>query len=153
MLFFLILDQATGYGDNPLILLWIVSEFAFQFILVFDLVSLGASKYFFEKSWFLVLKSLVWIKSKVEINSLEPIIFNLLYKISKKEDVIHFSAVVTFIRGAAILLGGILAGLIVESNYINQLGENFNLTPIHISMMISIFLRFLSIPILKKINI
>ena len=79
--------------------------------------------------------------------------FNLLYKISKKEDVIHFSAVVTFIRGSAILLGGILAGLIVESNYINQLGENFNLTPIHISMMISIFLRFLSIPILKKINI
>ena len=78
--------------------------------------------------------------------------FNLLYKISKKEDIIHFSAVGTFIRGAAILLGGVLAGLIVESNYINKIAENFNLVPIHISMMISVFLRFLSIPILKKIN-
>tara|TARA_B100000700_G_C14707659_1_gene697560 strand:- start:307 stop:768 length:462 start_codon:yes stop_codon:yes gene_type:complete len=78
--------------------------------------------------------------------------FNLLYKISKKEDVIHFSALGTFIRGAAILLGGILAGLIVESNYINKIAENFNLIPIHISMMISVLLRFLSIPILKKIK-
>ena len=78
--------------------------------------------------------------------------FNLLYKISKKEDVIHFSALGTFIRGAAILLGGILAGLIVESSYINKIAENFNLIPIHISMMISVLLRFLSIPILKKIK-
>jgi len=78
--------------------------------------------------------------------------FNLLYKISKKEDVIHFSALGTFIRGAAILLGGILAGLIVESSYINKIAENFNLIPIHISMMISVLLRFLSIPILKKLN-
>jgi len=79
--------------------------------------------------------------------------FNLLYKISKKEDLIHFSALGTFIRGAAILLGGILAGVIVESNYINEIAENFSLIPIHISMIISVFLRFLSIPILKKINI
>ena len=79
--------------------------------------------------------------------------FNLLYKISKKEDVIHFSALGTFIRGLAILLGGVLAGLIVESNYINEVAKNFNLIPIHISMIISVFLRFLSIPILKKINL
>ena len=78
--------------------------------------------------------------------------FNLLYKISKKEDVIHFSALGTFIRGVAILLGGILAGLLVESKFIFEFAENFNLIPIHISMMISVLLRFLSIPILKKIK-
>ena len=78
--------------------------------------------------------------------------FNLLYKISKKEDVIHFSALGTFIRGVAILLGGILAGLLVESKFIFEFAENFNLIPIHISMMISVLLRFLSIPILKKLN-
>lgn len=78
--------------------------------------------------------------------------FNLLYKISKKEDVIHFSALGTFIKGAAILLGGILAGLIVESNFIKQIAQNFNLIPIHISMLISVLLRFISIPILNKIN-
>ena len=78
--------------------------------------------------------------------------FNLLYKISKKEDVIHFSALGTFIRGLAILLGGILAGLLVESKFIFEFAENFNLIPIHISMMISVLLRFLSIPILKKIK-
>ena len=78
--------------------------------------------------------------------------FNLLYKISKKEDVIHFSALGTFIKGAAILMGGILAGLIVESSFIKQIAQNFNLIPIHISMLVSVLLRFLSIPILNKIN-
>ena len=78
--------------------------------------------------------------------------FNLLYKISKKEDVIHFSALGTFIKGAAILMGGILAGLIVESSFIKQIAQNFSLIPIHISMLVSVLLRFLSIPILNKIN-
>ena len=78
--------------------------------------------------------------------------FNMIYKISKKEEVIHFAAVGTFLRGFAILLGGILAGLIVESNYIKNIAINLNLIPIHLSMIISVLLRFLSIPILKKIN-
>ena len=78
--------------------------------------------------------------------------FNMIYKISKKDEVIHFTAVGAFLRGFAILLGGILAGLIVESNYINNIAIYFNLIPIHLSMIISVLLRFLSIPILKKIN-
>ena len=84
--------------------------------------------------------------------------FNLIYKISKKEEVIHFTAVGSFIRGFSILLGGILAGLIVESNYINNITiklnstMDLNLIPIHLSMIISVLLRFLSIPILKKIE-
>ena len=78
--------------------------------------------------------------------------FNMIYKISKKEDVIHFSAVGNFLRGFAILIGGILAGLIVESEYINKIAVSFNLIPIHISMLVSVILRLLSIPLLKKIN-
>ena len=78
--------------------------------------------------------------------------FNMIYKISKKEEVIHFTAVGAFLRGFAILMGGILAGLIVESNYIYSVAKNLNLIPIHLSMIISVLLRFLSIPILKKIN-
>jgi len=49
-------------------------------------------------------------------------------------------------------MGGILAGLIVESSFIKQIAQNFNLIPIHISMLVSVLLRFLSIPILNKIN-
>ena len=70
---------------------------------------------------------------------------------SKKEEVIHFTAVGSFIRGFSILLGGILAGLIVESNYINNITiklnstMDLNLIPIHLSMIISVLLRFLSI--------
>ena len=78
--------------------------------------------------------------------------FNMIYKISKKEEVIHFTAVGAFVRGFAILIGGILAGLIVESNYINNMANHLNLIPIHLSMIISVFLRLLSIPILKKIK-
>ena len=78
--------------------------------------------------------------------------FNLVYKISKKDDVIHFSALNTFIRGFAILLGGILAGLLVESKFIFDLANNYNLIPIHLSMLVSVILRFLSIPILNKIK-
>jgi len=78
--------------------------------------------------------------------------FNMIYKISKKEEVIHFTAVGAFLRGFSILMGGILAGLIVESNYIYSVAKNLNLIPIHLSMIISVLLRFLSIPILKKIN-
>jgi MFS family permease len=78
--------------------------------------------------------------------------FNMIYKISKKEEVIHFTAVGAFLRGFAILMGGILAGLIVESNYVYSVTKNLNLIPIHLSMIISVLLRFLSIPILKKIK-
>ena len=78
--------------------------------------------------------------------------FNLVYKISEKEDVIHFSALNTFIRGFAILMGGILAGLLVESKFVSEFSKNFNLIPIHFSMLVSVFLRFLSIPILNKIK-
>tara|TARA_Y100001970_G_scaffold25188_1_gene30093 strand:+ start:525 stop:1766 length:1242 start_codon:yes stop_codon:yes gene_type:complete len=78
--------------------------------------------------------------------------FNMIYKISDKEDVIHFTAVGNFVRGFAILIGGILAGIIVESSYINDIAINLNLIPIHLSMAVSVILRFLSIPILKKIK-
>jgi len=78
--------------------------------------------------------------------------FNLVYKISKKDDVIHFSALNTFILGFAILLGGILAGLLVESKFVFNFTENFNMIPIHFSMLVSVILRFLSIPILSKIK-
>ena len=78
--------------------------------------------------------------------------FNMIYKISKKEDVIHFSAVGNFVRGFAILIGGILAGTIVESNYIYDIAKKINLIPIHFSMLISVLLRSLSIPILKKLK-
>ena len=53
--------------------------------------------------------------------------FNMIYKISKKEEVIHFTAVGSFIRGFSILLGGILAGLIVESNYMFQNDLHFKI--------------------------
>ena len=78
--------------------------------------------------------------------------FNMIYKISKKEDVIHFSAVGNFVRGFAILIGGVSAGIIVESNYIYDISKNINLIPIHFSMLLSVLLRVLSIPLLKKLS-
>ena len=78
--------------------------------------------------------------------------FNLIYKISDKKDVIYFSSIMNFSRGASILLGGIFAGVLVESKYIEFIASSFHLIPIHFSMVISIILRLFSLPILSKIK-
>ena len=78
--------------------------------------------------------------------------FNLIYKISEQEDVIYFSSLMNFFRGTAILLGGICAGFLVESQYIDTIAASFNLIPIHFSMIVSVFLRLFSLPILSKLK-
>lgn len=78
--------------------------------------------------------------------------FNLIYKISEKEDVIYFSSIINFSRGTAILLGGIFAGLLVESNFAYDIAIFFNIIPIHFSMILSVILRLFCIPLIQKIK-
>ena len=108
--------------------------------------------YYLNDNYQIIATCLVSILAGVCFSAYSLSSFNMIYKISKKDEVIHFTAVGSFLRGVAILIGGILAGLIVESNYIDTIAKNLSLIPIHLSMIISVILRFLSIPILKKLN-
>tara|TARA_Y100000996_G_scaffold92084_1_gene64974 strand:- start:1902 stop:3143 length:1242 start_codon:yes stop_codon:yes gene_type:complete len=108
--------------------------------------------YYLNDNYQIIATCLVSILAGVCFSAYSLSSFNMIYKISKKDEVIHFTAVGSFLRGVAILIGGILAGLIVESNYIDTISKNLSLIPIHLSMIISVILRFLSIPILKKLN-
>ena len=108
--------------------------------------------YYLNDNYQIIATCLVSILAGVCFSAYSLSSFNMIYKISKKDEVIHFTAVGSFLRGVAILIGGILAGLIVESNYIDTISKNLSLIPIHLSMIISVLLRFLSIPILKKLN-
>jgi len=108
--------------------------------------------YYLNDNYQIIATCLVSILAGVCFSAYSLSSFNMIYKISKKDEVIHFTAVGSFLRGVAILIGGILAGLIVESSYINTIAKNLSLIPIHLSMIISVILRFLSIPILKKLN-
>ena len=78
--------------------------------------------------------------------------FNLIYKISNKEDIIYFSSVINFSRGTAILIGGISAGFLVESNIAQDISILFNTIPIHVSMVLSIILRLFCLPLILKLK-
>ena len=79
--------------------------------------------------------------------------FNILYDISKEEEVIKFSSLVNCLKGIAIFTGSVIAGSIVDSKYIINLFSHYNFTSIQFSMLISILLRCLSYNVLNRLDI
>ena len=79
--------------------------------------------------------------------------FNILYDISKEEEVIKYSSLVNCLKGIAIFTGSVIAGSIVDSTHIINFLSNYNFTSIHFSMVISILLRCLSYQFLTKLEL
>ena len=79
--------------------------------------------------------------------------FNILYDISKEEEVIKYSSLVNCLKGIAIFAGSVIAGSIVDSTYVINLLSDYNFTSIHFSMVISILLRCLSYQFLTKLEL
>ena len=79
--------------------------------------------------------------------------FNILYDISKKEEVIKFSSLVNCLKGMAIFTGSVIAGSIVDSGYVINLFSDYNFTSIQFSMVISIILRCLAYNVLTKLDL
>ena len=69
--------------------------------------------------------------------------FNILYDISKEDEVIKFSSLVNCLKGIAIFCGSVIAGTIVDSIYLINWFSDYNFTSIQFSMVISILLRCL----------
>ena len=70
--------------------------------------------------------------------------FNIVYDISKESEIVKFTSLINCIRGIGVFVGSILAGLIVDSLYLQSLLSNVDFTTIQLSMIISIVLRCLS---------
>ncbi len=79
--------------------------------------------------------------------------FNIVYDISNKDEVIKFSSLMNCLKGIGIFLGSIIAGSIVDSEYIISMLLNYNFTSIQLSMLISTLLRFISFGILSKLDL
>ena len=79
--------------------------------------------------------------------------FNIVYDISNKDEVIKFSSLMNCLKGIGIFLGSIIAGSIVDSEYIISILLNYNFTSIQLSMLISTLLRFISFGILSKLDL
>ena len=79
--------------------------------------------------------------------------FNIVYDISNKNEVIKFSSLMNCLKGIGIFLGSIIAGSIVDSEYIISMLLNYNFTSIQLSMLISTLLRFISFGILSKLDL
>ena len=78
--------------------------------------------------------------------------FNILYDISKEEEVIKFSSLVNCLKGIGVFTGSVLAGSIVDSPHVINLLSDYNFTSIQFSMVISILLRCLSYRVLSKLD-
>ena len=78
--------------------------------------------------------------------------FNFIYDISESDEVIKFSSMVNCLKGIGIFLGSIIAGFIVDSLYIINILSKYNFTSIQFSMLISIFLRILSLLTIYKLT-
>ena len=79
--------------------------------------------------------------------------FNIVYDISNKDEVIKFSSLMNCLKGIGIFFGSIIAGSIVDSEYIINMLLNYNFTSIQLSMLISTLLRFISFGILSKLDL
>jgi hypothetical protein len=79
--------------------------------------------------------------------------FNILYEISKEEEVIKFSSLVNCLKGIGVFTGSIIAGSIVDSSYVINLFSDYNFTSIQFSMVISILLRCLCYNVLIKLDL
>ena len=68
--------------------------------------------------------------------------FNLVYELVEKKDVVKYTSLLHLGEGGSIFLGSIIAGGIVDSVFIKNLFLNINFTPIQLSMLFSMVLRF-----------
>ena len=76
--------------------------------------------------------------------------FNIVYEIVEKSDVVRFTSLLRFSEGLGILISSVLAGMIVDSLYINKFLIGYNFSSIQLSMSISMILRIYCYFYIKK---
>ena len=109
--------------------------------------------YYFDEKGRIIVSFIINLLAGFTFSGFGLCSFNILYDISKEEEVIKFSSLVNCLKGIAIFTGSVIAGSVVDSTYIINLFSNYNFTSIQFSMLISILLRCLSYNVLTRLDI
>jgi len=125
----------------------------FTTIIMCILPILWISVYYFSASGRIFVSLVINLIAGITFSGFGLSSFNIVYDISNKDEVIKFSSLMNCLKGIGIFLGSIIAGSIVDSEYIISMLLNYNFTSIQLSMLISTLLRFISFGILSKLDL
>ncbi|MAX09776.1 MAG: hypothetical protein CMG13_02810 [Candidatus Marinimicrobia bacterium] len=105
---------------------------------------LWISVYYFDEQGRILISLIINVLAGVTFAGFGLSSFNIVFEISDKKEVVKYSSLINCLKGVAIFAGSVIAGSIVDSNWIIDFTSKYSFTSIQFSMIISTILRFFS---------
>ena len=122
-------------------------------VLMCILPALWISVYYFGATGRVVVSLIINLMAGISFAAFGLSSFNILYDMCSKDEVIKFSSLINCLKGVGVFAGSVIAGMIVDSNYIMETLSQYNFTSIQLSMLISIILRSISLMFLSNLKV
>ena len=122
-------------------------------LLMCILPALWISVYYFGATGRVVVSLIINLMAGISFAAFGLSSFNILYDMCSKDEVIKFSSLINCLKGVGVFAGSVIAGMIVDSNYIMETLSQYNFTSIQLSMLISIILRSMSLMFLSNLKV
>ena len=122
-------------------------------LLMCILPALWISVYYFGSTGRVVVSLIINLMAGISFAAFGLSSFNILYDMCSKDEVIKFSSLINCLKGVGVFAGSVIAGMIVDSNYIMETLSQYNFTSIQLSMLISIILRSISLMFLSNLKV
>jgi len=122
-------------------------------LLMCILPALWISVYYFGPTGRVVVSLIINLMAGISFAAFGLSSFNILYDMCSKDEVIKFSSLINCLKGVGVFAGSVIAGMIVDSNYIMETLSQYNFTSIQLSMVISIMLRSMSLMFLSNLKV
>lgn len=122
-------------------------------LLMCILPALWISVYYFGSTGRVVVSLIINLMAGISFAAFGLSSFNILYDMCSKDEVIKFSSLINCLKGVGVFAGSVIAGMIVDSNYIMETLSQYNFTSIQLSMLISIMLRSMSLMFLSNLKV
>ncbi len=122
-------------------------------VLMCILPALWISVYYFGATGRVVVSLIINLMAGISFAAFGLSSFNILYDMCSKDEVIKFSSLINCLKGVGVFAGSVIAGMIVDSNYIMETLSQYNFTSIQLSMLISIILRSISLMFLSNLEV
>ena len=122
-------------------------------LLMCILPALWISVYYFGPTGRVVVSLIINLMAGISFAAFGLSSFNILYDMCSKDEVIKFSSLINCLKGVGVFTGSVIAGMIVDSNYIMNTLSQYNFTSIQLSMLISIILRSMSLMFLSNLKV
>ncbi len=122
-------------------------------LLMCILPALWISVYYFGPIGRVVISLIINLMAGISFAAFGLSSFNILYDMCSNDEVIKFSSLINCLKGVGVFTGSVIAGMIVDSNYIMETLSQYNFTSIQLSMLISIILRSMSLMFLSNLKV